>query len=328
MSLKATHHNDINTIDKIVLKRSMTLTPKGPATIACEEAFRTLARQYLYGVTEQHRAACAGSAEAVHKMRIALTRLRTSIAFFSPMVNGDDRVRISAELKWLHAHLGMVRDLDVAVERLVKDGGRPADVKVWKRERAACQRHLTRALRSRRYRQLVGDLSAWIERGSWSTKRGKVALGLRLRPISDYGGERLKEWQKKLVKKSSKLEKVGPRKRHRVRLINKKLTYALDAMGILVPDEVTRAQQTALKQLRTAQKSLGQLNDDARYRALARTFGDGVGETPAGLGSKRKRRLLRKAADAYREFARLKLLTPRKPARVMATPGPEAPQSG
>ncbi len=285
----------------------MTPTPRiEPATIACEEAFRTIARQYLHAVTQQHRAASAGSADAVHEMRIALTRLRTSIAFFSPMVNGDQRSRVSAELKWLHAHLGIVRDLDVAVERLMKAGAGPAKIKIWKRERAACQRHLTRALRSQRYRHLILDLSVWIEKGNWSTKRGKAALDIRLRPIGEYSAERLKEWQKKLVKKTSKLEEIGAGKRHRVRLINKKLTYALDAVASLMPDEEMPARQAALKQLRTAQKSLGQLNDDARYRALAKAVQDGTEASPAVLGAKRKKRLLHKAAEAYREFAWLK----------------------
>lgn len=307
MSLKITRHDDTNGIDKIVLKCSMTPMPKvEPATIACEQAFRTLARQYLLGVKQQHRAACAGSTEAVHEMRIALTRLRTSIAFFSPMVHGDDRSRISAELKWLHAHLGIVRDLDVAVERLMKAGGRPAEMKVWKRERASCQEHLARALRSRRYWRLVRDISAWIEKGHWSTKHGKEALDIRLRPIGEYSPEKLNEWRRKLVEKSSKLEEVGARKRHRVRLINKKLTYALDAIASLTPDETTPARQAASKKLRTAQKSLGQLNDDARYRALAKALQDGAHATPAVLGSKRKKRLLHKAAEAYQEFAKLK----------------------
>ena len=51
-------------------------------------------------------------------MRIALTRLRTAILFFSPMVADSQRTQIRDELKWLNAHLGAVRDLDVAIERL------------------------------------------------------------------------------------------------------------------------------------------------------------------------------------------------------------------
>src|SRR5579864_4311396 len=297
--------------DRNCLKYSMTPAPiakpaSASTTMTCEAAFRKIARQYLHGVAEQHRAACEGSADAVHDMRIALTRLRTSIAFFSPMVDGDELSRISVELKWLHAHLGIVRDLDVALERLMKAGGRSPDMKAWKQERAACQRHLTRALRTQRYRRLIRDTSAWIEKGRWSAKRGKPALDCRLRPIGEYSAERLKKWRNRLVKKSSRLEEVGARKRHRVRLINKKLTYALDAVESLAPNEEMPARQAALKELRKAQRSLGQLNDDARYRVIAEGLQDGVETLPALLGAKRKKRLLHKAAEAYREFARLK----------------------
>ena len=60
-----------------------------------------------------------GDAEALHQMRIALTRLRTALSFFSPMVADFRRERVRRELKWSNAHLGAVRDLDVAIERLM-----------------------------------------------------------------------------------------------------------------------------------------------------------------------------------------------------------------
>jgi CHAD domain-containing protein len=289
----------------------MTRTPKlkpasAPARMACDEAFRAIARQYLHRLTEQHRGTCAGKIKALHEMRIALTRLRASIAFFAPMLAGADQARISAELKWLNAHLGIVRDLDVAIERLMKIGGRPSDVKIWRQERAACQRHLTSALRSQRYRRLIHDISAWIEEGTWSAKRGKQAADRRQRPIGEYSAQTLLKWRNKLVKKSARLEEVGAKKRHRVRLINKKLTYALDAVASLLPDDVMPARQAALKQLRRAQKALGQLNDDARYRTLARALHNGRASAPDPLGPKQRKRLLHKAASAYEEFAGLK----------------------
>lgn len=290
----------------------MTQMPKripapASATMACDEAFRTIARQCLYRLNEQHRATSEASADALHEMRIALTRLRTSIAFFTPMVNDADRSRISAELKWLNAHLGIVRDLDVAIERLTKSGARPAEIKAWKQERAACQRHLTRALRSQRYRRLVRDISAWIEKGSWSTKSSRTAADRRSRPIDEYSAQKLKRWQKKLVKKSGNLREVGARKRHRVRLINKKLSYAIDATASLLGDGEIAARQAVLKQLRKAQKSLGQLNDAARYRALAGALQNGEATAPDHLlDPKRKKHLLKRAADAYKELARLK----------------------
>jgi CHAD domain-containing protein len=302
----------------------MTETPKlqpAPASAgtACDEAFRTIARHYLHQLTEQHRATCAGHAEALHEMRIALTRLRTSIAFFSPMVEGAVQSRISAELKWLNAHLGIVRDLDVAIGHLLKIGGPSKDMKIWRQERAACQRHLTRALRSQRYRHLIRDISTWVEKGSWSTQRGKEATGRRQRPVDEYSAERLMQWRNKLVRKSGKLKLVSAKKRHRVRLINKKLTYALDAVVSLVPEDEMLDRQAALKQLRKAQRSLGQLNDDARYRALAAALLDGRAAPLDPLGPKRKRRLLQKAADAYKAFARLKLF--RKPKKTPTREG-------
>src|SRR6476661_8602841 len=87
-------------------------------TMACDTAFRVVARRCLENLTANHPATCRGDPGALHQMRIALTRLRTAILFFSPMVDDPERARIRDELKWLNAQLGSVRDLDVAIERL------------------------------------------------------------------------------------------------------------------------------------------------------------------------------------------------------------------
>ena len=270
----------------------------------CETAFRTAAIHYLQQLTAELPGTCAGEANALHAMRVAMTRLKTTIALFSPMVDGDEKLRLSAELKWLNAHLGIVRDLDVALERLtkIKDKTRPSD-RPWKQERAACQRHLTRALRSPRYRRLIADLTAWIQSGDWSRKRAKKAAELRAQPADQYCSDTLKAWRAKLLKKSRKLKEFGARKRHRVRLANKRLSYAIESAAELTPSGETPAM---LKLLRKAQKSLGQLNDDARFRALAAALGeDKMDESDLALDAKQKKRLLRKAASAYEELAEL-----------------------
>lgn len=122
--------------------------------MACDTAFRIVADRCLSDLTAHHRATCAGDAGALHHMRIALTRLRTAIAFFSPMVAGPQRTRLADELKWLNAHLGAVRDLDVAIERLKEIDKRcsQADYISWGRKRAERQQLLTRVLRSASYR--------------------------------------------------------------------------------------------------------------------------------------------------------------------------------
>ncbi len=278
--------------------------------MTCEAAFRTAATHYLGQLTAEQKGTSAGDYDALHAMRVALTRLRATIALFSPMVEGDDEVRLGAELKWLNAHLGIVRDLDVALERLAKVGQAAAvNDRLWKQERAACQRHLTRALRSQRYRRLIRDIGKWIEDGAWSRKRAKKAAERRARPAGDYCAAKLEAWRKKLLKRSRKLREVGTHKRHRIRLANKRLSYAIETAEKLAPPSEKVAQLATMKWLRKAQKSLGQLNDDRRRRSLAAALGENkVDESGLLLDAKQRKRLLRKAVNAYDELARLEAL--------------------
>src|SRR5664279_239196 len=144
--------------------------PRLNAMMACDTAFRVIARRYLGDLTENQPATCKGDPTALHRMRIAVTRLRTAILFFSPMVADSQRSQVRDQLKWLNAHLGAVRDLDVAIERI--DTTSPL-YRSWHKKRADSHRLLARALHSVRYRRLVEDTSGWIEDGPWSIKRGK-----------------------------------------------------------------------------------------------------------------------------------------------------------
>ena len=292
------------------VKTSIKQAPPLRGSMTCETAFRTGATHYLCQLTAQHSGTCAGEAKALHAMRVAMTRLKTTIALFSPMIDGDEQLRLAAELKWLNAHLGIVRDLDVALERLAKIRDRTgASDRPWKRERAACQRHLTRALGSPRYRRLIADLTAWIKNGDWSRKRTKTAAERRAQKADQYCSDTLKAWRAKLLKKSRKLKEFGARKRHRVRLANKRLSYAIESAAELAPSGETPARLAMLKHLRKAQRSLGQLNDDTRFRALAAALGeDKLGGSDLALQPKQKKRLLRKATSAYEELAALEPL--------------------
>ncbi|HLX15629.1 MAG TPA: CHAD domain-containing protein [Bradyrhizobium sp.] len=279
--------------------------------MTCKTAFRTIAGHYLKELTVQHRATCAGNADALHDMRIALTRLRTSIAFFLPMVAGPQQRRLAEELKWLNAHLGAVRDLDVAIEWLmkVKTKRQQADHQRWMQERVESQRHLTRALRSARFKRLITSISRWIEKGAWSTKHGIKAAGRRTRSLGEHSARQLPRWQKKLIKKSRKLKDIDAKKRHRLRLLNKNLGYAIEAVTNLIPAAEIPNQQATLKVLRKAQRSLGQLNDDQRCQSLAASLGQSKAvAAELLLGPKREKRLLRAAASAYEKLAKLKSL--------------------
>ncbi len=243
-------------------------------------------------------------------MRIALTHLRTAISFFSPMVTDAKRTRVRAELKWLNAHLGVVRDLDVAIERLKAIDKRRPNAKPhyrdWTAKRAEIHRDLARALRSVRYQRLIKSTSDWVERGPWSTRKGKQAALNRAAPLATYSLSKLARWQEKLLKKSRKLPMMGTKKRHRLRLLNKKMSASIESLEYLIPVRNFSRQQTALKHLHKAQKSLGQLNDDARGHSLATALErEGVRVPKQFFGHRREKRLIRETAATYRELAAL-----------------------
>jgi CHAD domain-containing protein len=283
-------------------------SPRLNAMMACDTAFRVVARRHLGDLTANHEATCKADPAALHRMRIALTRLRTAILFFSPMVVDADQARVRRELKWLNSHLGVVRDLDVAIERLqAVNKRRPqatSDYRTWNGKRADGHRRLAQALQSARYRRLVKITSDWIEAGPWSVKKGQQATKQRACSIASYSAKKLARWQQKLLKKSPKLPKMSTRKRHRLRLLNKKLSYSISFFEDLFSDKRFSGQQAALKYLRRAQKSLGQLNDDANSQSLAAALQrDGVPVPFQFISTKREKQLMRIAAAAYRKLA-------------------------
>jgi CHAD domain-containing protein len=279
-----------------------------PAT-PCDTAFRIVARRDISTLGDKHVATCAGDEDALHQMRVALTRLRTCILFFSPMVEDPHRSHIRDELKWLNRQLGMVRDLDVAIGR-IEATSEARDLPLfasWKDKRTQGHRALTRILQSARYRRLVESTSKWIESGSWSTRTDEDAERARTAPILVYALHKLSRWEARLLKKSRKLYKLDAKKRHRLRLLNKKLNYAIGSCQDLFADKRFAKQATALKHLRKAQRYLGQLNDDAREQALAQELlRDGATTPLPAPDPGREKLLLEKTAAAYAKLARLK----------------------
>jgi CHAD domain-containing protein len=268
-----------------------------------------VARRHLLRLTETHAETCAGDEDALHRMRVALTHLRACILFFSPMIQDSDCTPVRDELKWLNRQLGVVRDLDVAIGRIeaARSGKELPPFTLWKQKRTRKHRALARTLQSARYRRLIEATSKWIENGPWSTETGKAAEQARSVPLIDYALHKLSRWEKRLLKMSRKLDSLDVEKRHRLRLLNKKLNYAIDSCQELFSDKRFAKQATALKHLRKAQRYLGQLNDDARERVLARKLGGKGAKT--SLRSRlpgRETNLLKKTAAAYARLAKLK----------------------
>jgi CHAD domain-containing protein len=244
-------------------------------------------------------------------MRISLTHLRAAILFFSPMVDDPMGDQIRNDLKWLNGELGPLRDLDVAIEAIkAANHKRPQAIphlEAWQDKRENAQRVLSRSLRSARYRSLIKRTSGWIESGRWATTKRKRSAKRRAVLIAPYSADKLAAWEEELLRKSRKLRKMGARKRHRLRLLNKRLNYAIASVAELFEDKRFSKQKAAMKHLRRAQRSLGQLNDAVRGRALALELRrEGVKTRIQFISAKREKRLLRTTKVAYRKLAALK----------------------
>jgi CHAD domain-containing protein len=274
--------------------------------MSCEAAFRLIASGCIEDVAKNHGATCAGDPAALHHMRVALTRLRSAISFFSPMVVDSEWTRLKSELKWLNRSLGATRDLDVAIGNCQGT----AEERAFRTARSESQLRLRSALNSDRYRRWFTDLSDWLGNGPWSTSQDARSARRRGSPTSVYHARRLARWHKKLVRRSRGLQGMGKHKRHRLRLASKRLRYAIEfSEGTLAKDDFSQW-RTAMKYLRKGQQILGELNDAEIRRSLATSLEHGresvSGHDPRHSrlrDRKKESRLLRRAAIVYRKIA-------------------------
>jgi CHAD domain-containing protein len=99
-----------------------------PSASNCQAAFQRSAKNWLKLIKDHRKAAIATDPEAVHMMRIELTRLRAAVLFFSPMTDDDAWPAINKELRWFNSALRKSRDHDVTANcaRSAIVGGRGA----------------------------------------------------------------------------------------------------------------------------------------------------------------------------------------------------------
>src|SRR6187551_3360093 len=86
------------------------------AALDCASLFQNIGLDSVAAIKAHHTNACAGDAEAVHQIRVAVTRLRAAVAFFAPIVVDAEWLRLKKEIAWLNGPLGAARDSDVVME--------------------------------------------------------------------------------------------------------------------------------------------------------------------------------------------------------------------
>ena len=140
---------------------------------------------YLRAQLDELRAREAGaridSPDAVHRMRVACRRLRSSLATFRPLFTGPVTQPLRDELQWLGGVLGAVRDAEVMRAHLqLTVALLPVDVDLAlvlaDLDRELAERHsiahqnLIEVLNSPRHAALLASLGSFITNPPWDAK--------------------------------------------------------------------------------------------------------------------------------------------------------------
>ena len=140
------------------------------------------AGDYAYAILRKHFGAFLGNEpgtrigedrEALHDMRVAARRLRAAMSAFAAVLPATME-RMRAELGWVAAMLGEVRDLDVQLERMEEwrhgletDQGVALDAieEILRHRWLLARKRMLVALDSRRYERFVERFVAMLRRG-------------------------------------------------------------------------------------------------------------------------------------------------------------------
>lgn len=266
------------------------IAPRQSASLDCQTAFRRIAKSCARLIQRNRKSAIAADPEAIHTMRIELTRLRAAVLFFAPMTNNIAVSPISREFRWLNAALGAARNHDVNMSY-----ARRKRYRSWaKRSRSAfllsqskSHRRLARKLNSARYHRLIVELDHWITNGSWLSE----AQPLRSERVDGFSQARLREWRNEIRRDGQRLRALRRKRLHRLRIRCKRYRYVVAALQALkVP--LARQEARFCEIARQVHGALGDLRDLRRLRKA------GHGRPPGYR--KRKQKLLREAERPFR----------------------------
>lgn len=228
---------------------------------------RLLAQDYRLRIPDEGR---GPDPEAVHQARVATRRLRSDLLTFSAVLDPVWAKNVRADLKWIGALLGRLRDADVLIA-LLRRHDDPDDtdavaalIRLVEADRHLDAEELAEVLTGTRYVEMLDRLAA-------ASARPPLVH-------SDVGEADLRLLSARMVRPrlhalEEEIAGLGPRPGHRqlhhVRIRSKRLRYAAEAVEPYVGRPAARTAASA----RELQSRLGEINDAAnavhRLRELA-----------------------------------------------------------
>ncbi|MBK5911515.1 hypothetical protein CCR85_08435 [Rhodothalassium salexigens] len=214
--------------------------------------------------------------EFLHDFRVAVRRTRTALTQAKGVFPEAMRRRFADDFKWLGQLTGPKRDLDVFrldvpgyQNRLPDDqAGALAPFQDFLDRRAqAALADLARALRSERYRRLVGDWRDMLHSPTPPVDPPPEAHT----PIERLAARRIARAHKRVIKDGRRIDAQSPPEAlHDLRKDAKKLRYQLEFFRSLFDADDVKTTVKALKQL---QAVLGTYQDSAVQREALMAFG-------------------------------------------------------
>jgi CHAD domain-containing protein len=208
--------------------------------------------------------------EVVHEARVATRRLRALLRTLRPVLRAPAVDHLRAELRWLGAVFGAVRDADVKrvalIEAIDAVGGESATAAAEVVGRLDAQtttgrEQLHDALNGERYFALIDELARFAARPPF--RKDRVAL----RPARDLARRVARRAWKKVTRRNAHL---GPHpsddELHQLRKDIKAARYAAEFASVVVPDATRLA-----RALVEAQDHLGELHDAVVMKAWLST---------------------------------------------------------
>lgn len=226
--------------------------PDAPAVDALKAIFSGYVRDLLFAdiaVRRRHD-------DAVHQMRVACRRIRSSLKTFEPVLDPEAVGFLRAELAWLAAELGSVRDTEVQAQRLpalaTDDETRDyIEQALQQRLRAAMSSALA-ALRSDRHDFLIEDLMILVAE--------PPVLPEAFEPARSVLRSCVREPWRKLTRAVVKTKADSPEEMwHRIRIKAKQARYAAEAVAPVLGTGYA----TLAKDLERATDTLGERQDAA-----------------------------------------------------------------
>jgi inorganic triphosphatase YgiF len=273
------------------------------------EAFRQAVGASLSVLISALPAAGSGQPEGVHRLRIALRRLRAAIALFAPALDPAEAEAMTDGLRRIGRTLGEARDWDVFLDETLPaaaeeldDGGAPLSLRAAaEAARDAARARATAEIASPAFGATILRLAAWAE------APGGEAAG---RKVGDAAAAMQERLERRVRRRGRHLRRRGTEELHALRKAVKRLRYGMEFLAPLHRPKQVKAHRRAARAL---QEGLGRLNDAAMAVALARGLAEGRPELASavaalqGWAATRERRVLKRLPGAWRDFKDVRL---------------------